>query len=114
VLLDYLHRRLHEVWLHPSILHFLRMVKVQHNINVAIVHVDNDTVLINKATRADLAQVSTVFEPSTVYTSQLQMQRPVLLQACLLLEGCLGFHQSPVCTQAQVSLAVGRSSCPSL
>jgi transposase InsO family protein len=45
------------------------MVKVQHNINVAIVHVDNGTVLINKATRADLAQVGTVFKPSTVYTS---------------------------------------------
>jgi hypothetical protein len=53
----------------PSLLRYLRMVKVQYNINVAIVHVDNDTVLINKATRADLSQVGTVFEPSTVYTA---------------------------------------------
>jgi hypothetical protein len=52
-----------------SLLRFLCMVKVQYNINVAIVHVDNDTVLINKATRANLARVGTVFEPSTVYTS---------------------------------------------
>jgi hypothetical protein len=53
----------------PSLLRFLCMVKVQYNINIAIVHVDNNTVLINKATCADLAQVGTVFKPSTVYTS---------------------------------------------
>jgi hypothetical protein len=45
------------------------MVKVQCNIKIAIVHVDNDTILINKATRADLAQVGTFFESSTVYIS---------------------------------------------
>jgi hypothetical protein len=45
------------------------MVKVQHSVNVAIVHVDNDTVLINQATKTDLAMVSTVFEPSTTYTA---------------------------------------------
>jgi hypothetical protein len=53
----------------PSLLYYLPMVKVQYNINVAIVHVDNDTVLINKAIHSNLAQVSTVFEPSTVYTA---------------------------------------------
>jgi hypothetical protein len=30
-----------------SFLRFLRMVKVQHGVNVAIVYVDNNTVLIN-------------------------------------------------------------------
>jgi hypothetical protein len=50
-----------------SLLRFLRMVKVQHGVNVAIVHVDNDTVLINQATKTDLAMVGTVFEPSTTY-----------------------------------------------
>jgi hypothetical protein len=52
-----------------SLLRFLRMVEVQHGVNVAIVHVDNDTVLINQATKTDLAMVGTVFEPSTTYTA---------------------------------------------
>jgi membrane peptidoglycan carboxypeptidase len=53
----------------PSFLRYLCMIKVQHNINIVIVQVDNATVLINKATCTDLAQVGTVFKPSTVYTA---------------------------------------------
>jgi hypothetical protein len=51
-----------------SLLRFLRMVKVQHGVNVAIVHADDDTVLIEQATKTDLATVGIIFEPSTTYT----------------------------------------------
>jgi hypothetical protein len=59
----------HKLDFTSSLLRFLRMIKVQHDVNVAIVHVDNDTVLINQATKTNLAIVGTVFEPSTAYTA---------------------------------------------
>jgi hypothetical protein len=59
----------HKLDFTSSLLRFLRMVKVQHGVNVAIVHVDNDTLLINQATKIDFAMVGTVFEPSTTYTA---------------------------------------------
>ena len=52
-----------------SLLRFLRMIKTQHRVNVAIVHLDNDNVLINHKTKAELSSAGTVFEPSTPYTA---------------------------------------------
>jgi hypothetical protein len=78
-LLGHLHRRLHAILMidimehksesTSSLLRFLRMVKVQHGVNVAIVHADDDTVLIEQATKTDLATVGIVFAPSTTYTN---------------------------------------------
>jgi predicted SnoaL-like aldol condensation-catalyzing enzyme len=42
-------------------------METQHGIRVAIFHLDNDTALINKDTRGQLARSGTVFEPSTPY-----------------------------------------------
>jgi hypothetical protein len=44
-------------------------METQHGVRVAICHLDNHTVLINKDTREPLAWRGTVFEPSTPYTA---------------------------------------------
>jgi hypothetical protein len=48
---------------------FLDHTETQHGVRVAICHLDNDTALINKDTRGQLARRGTVFEPSTPYTA---------------------------------------------
>ena len=51
------------------LLRFLRMIKTQHRVNVAIIYLDNNNVLINHKTKAELSSASTVFELSTLYTA---------------------------------------------
>jgi hypothetical protein len=48
---------------------FLDHTETQHGVRVAICHLDNDTALINKDTRGQLARRGTVFELSTPYTA---------------------------------------------
>jgi hypothetical protein len=50
-------------------LDFIRRMKSQYNVQIAYVHVDNDTVLINKDTKRHLSRQGTVFEPSTPWTA---------------------------------------------
>jgi len=52
-----------------SLLRFLRMIKTRYRVNIAIVHLDNDNVLINYKTKAELSSPGTVFEPYTPYTA---------------------------------------------
>jgi hypothetical protein len=52
-----------------SLLNFLDRMETQYGVRVAICHLDNDTTLINKVSRAQLSHRGTVFEPSTPYTA---------------------------------------------
>jgi hypothetical protein len=49
-------------------LQFLQMAETQYNVRVAIVHTDNDTVLVNRETRQVCINKGTVFETSTPHT----------------------------------------------
>lgn len=50
-----------------SLVAYVVTIKTQYRVVVAIVHTDNDLVLINKNTTAKLASKGTQFEPSTAY-----------------------------------------------
>jgi hypothetical protein len=50
-----------------SLIAYVVTVKTQYRVTVAIVHTDNDLVLINKNTTAKLASKGTRFKPSTAY-----------------------------------------------
>jgi len=50
-----------------SLIAYVVTIKTQYRVTVAIVHTDNDLVLINKNTTAKLASKGTRFEPSAAY-----------------------------------------------